>query len=73
VEWKNYKERSQVYGLAICAGSVFAGLVFLLGVLRRSYWALAMPVVVGFLGALYVVFWIGRALVTTPLEPPAQD
>jgi hypothetical protein len=32
-----------------------------------------MPVIVGFLGALYVAFWIGRALVTTPLEPPAQE
>jgi hypothetical protein len=47
--------------------------VFLIGVLRKSYWALAMPVIVGFLGALYVAFWIGRALVTTPLEPPAQE
>jgi hypothetical protein len=73
VDWQNYKERSQVYGLAICATSAIAGLVFLLGVLRKSYWALAMPVIMGFLGALYVAFWIGRALITTPLEPPAQD
>jgi hypothetical protein len=73
VEWQNYKERSQVYGLAICATSAITGLVFLLGVLRKSYWALAMPVIIGFLGALYVAFWIGRALITTPLEPPAQD
>ncbi len=73
MEWQNYKERSQVYGLAICATSAIAGLVFLLGVLRKSYWALAMPVMIGFGGALYVAFWIGRALITTPLEPPAQD
>ena len=73
MEWSNYRERSQVYGIAICAASAIAGIVFLIGVLRKSYWALAMPVIVGFLGALYVAFWIGRALVTTPLEPPAQE
>ena len=53
-------------------GAVTA-LVFVVGVLRKSYWALAMPVIVGFLGALYVAFWIGRALITTPLEPPSQE
>ncbi len=73
MEWSNYRERSQIYGVVICAASAIAGLVFLLGVLRKSYWALAMPVIVGFLGALYVAFWIGRALITTPLEPPAED
>jgi hypothetical protein len=62
-----------MYGLAICAASGIAAGVFLFGVLRKSYWALAMPVVMGFMGALYVAFWIGRALITTPLEPPAQE
>ena len=73
MEWNSYRERSQMYGLAICGASAVAALVFLVGVLRKSYWALAMPVIVGFLGALYVAFWIGRALITTPLEPPAQE
>jgi uncharacterized membrane protein YadS len=62
-----------MYGLAICGASAVAALVFLIGVLKKSYWALAGPVIVGFLGALYVAFWIGRALVTTPLEPPSQE
>jgi hypothetical protein len=44
-----------------------------MGVLRRSYMALALPVMAGFLGALYIAFWIGRALITTPIEPPADD
>jgi hypothetical protein len=47
--------------------------VFLIGVMRRSYLALALPVTAGFLGALYIAFWIGRALITTPIEPPADD
>jgi hypothetical protein len=59
--------------MVICALSVITGLAFVAGVLRRSYLALALPVTAGFLGALYIAFWIGRALVTTPIEPPADD
>jgi hypothetical protein len=59
--------------MILCAISVFTGIVFLMGVLRRSYMALALPVMAGFLGALYIAFWIGRALITTPIEPPADD
>jgi hypothetical protein len=66
-------ERSHIYGMIICAISIVAGLILLVGVLRRSYLAVAIPVMVGSLGALYVAFWIGRALVTTPIEPPADD
>ncbi len=66
-------ERSHQAGLIICVASAFAAFVFLIGVLRRSYMALALPVTAGFLGALYIAFWIGRALVTTPIEPPADD
>ncbi len=66
-------ERSHFYGLIICAITVLTGVMFLGGVMRRSYWALALPVTGGFLGALYVAFWIGRALIATPLEPPADD
>ena len=66
-------ERSHTWGIAICAVSVVTGLLFVIGVLRKSYMALALPVTAGFLGALYISFWIGRALVTTPIEPPADD
>ncbi len=66
-------ERSQQAGLIICAVSVVTAVVFLIGVMRKSYLALALPVMAGFLGALYISFWIGRALVTTPIEPPADD
>lgn len=66
-------ERSHTAGIIICATSALTALVFLIGVLRRSYLALALPVTAGFLGALYIAFWIGRALITTPIEPPADD
>lgn len=66
-------ERSHFYGLIICAATVFTAITFLFGIMRRSYMALALPVTGGFLGALYVAFWIGRALISTPIEPPADD
>ena len=52
---------------------MITAITFVIGVLRKSYMALALPVTAGFLGALYISFWIGRALVTTPIEPPADD
>ena len=58
-------ERSHTYGIVICAISVITAITFVIGVLRKSYMALALPVTAGFLGALYISFWIGRALVTT--------
>ena len=51
----------------------FLALIFSIGVLKRSYYALALPVLGGTLGALYIAFWIGRALITTPIEPPSDD
>lgn len=66
-------ERSHIYGMIICITSILTGIALLTGVLRRSYWALALPVMMGSLGALYVAFWIGRALITTPIEPPADE
>ena len=50
--------------LAICAGSVLLALLFGVGILRESYWALALPVAVGVLGMAAMVFWIGWAIFT---------
>lgn len=66
-------ERSHTYGMLICAMSAFMALIFGIGVMRKSYYAIALPVAGMFLGALYIAFWIGRALITTPIEPPADD
>lgn len=57
------------YGAIISAVSVVVGLIYMVGVLRRSYWALALPVTAATVGALYISLWIGRALMTTPSEP----
>lgn len=56
----------------ICAGSVLLGGVFVFGLTRQSYWALAIPVAGAVLTLLGMVFWIGWAIVkqkTTLAEP----
>ena len=45
-------ERSHFYGLIICGITILTAVTFLGGVMRRSYWAVALPVTGGFLGAL---------------------
>ncbi len=49
--------------LGICAVSILLMLVFLLGLVARSYWALAIPVAIAVLGIAGMVFWIGWAIV----------
>jgi len=61
-------ERTRMYGILISAIAVFVGLVYGIGVLKRSYWALALPVTAATAGALYITLWIGRALIATPTE-----
>jgi hypothetical protein len=51
------------------AVSVVLGLIYGVGLLRRSYWALALPVTAATVGALGASLWIGRTLMTTPDEP----
>ncbi|MBE7518538.1 MAG: hypothetical protein HS107_04770 [Thermoflexaceae bacterium] len=60
------------YGMLISLAAAFAGLVYTIGVLRKSYWALALPVTAATMGMLYITLWIGRALMTTPSEPPEE-
>ncbi|MGH7752126.1 MAG: hypothetical protein ACREN5_04865 [Gemmatimonadales bacterium] len=56
------------YGTVISAVSVMMGLLYLLGLARRSYWALALPVSIATIGALGASLLIGRTLMTTPDE-----
>jgi hypothetical protein len=53
------------YGFMISALAVLVGAAYAVGILRRSYWALALPVTAGTAGALYIALWIGRALIAT--------
>lgn len=64
------RESSKVQGLAICLGSALAAVLFLVGVAMKSYWALAIPVGIGFFWLLGLVFWIGWTLLTLRTKPP---
>jgi hypothetical protein len=70
-------DRSRLLGGLVCAGALLAGLLFLYGLAVESYWAIALPVAIGFVFVLWLVFWIGWTIATvrveasgSPLPPP---
>jgi hypothetical protein len=52
---------------------VIAAVIFLWGISAQSYWALAIPVMIGFLGVLAMGFWIGWTILTIKTAPPAAE
>ena len=61
-------ERSQLTGVLIMVGAVLQMMVFLWAAARRSYMAVALPVM-GALAALSALaFWIGWTMFTTESE-----
>jgi hypothetical protein len=57
-------ERERAYGVAICAGVLLAFLALLEGMRRRSYWAIALPVLLASGAVLSLAFWVGWVLFT---------
>lgn len=56
------------YGAIIAAAGIGLAVFQLVGLLRRSYWTVALPVAsLMFAGAASLV-WLGRLLMTTPLD-----
>ena len=61
-------ERSQTTGVLIMAGAVLQMMLFLWAAARRSYMAVALPVM-GVLAAISALaFWIGWTMFTTENE-----
>jgi len=67
------RDTSRFLGGLLCAAIVAVALIFLWGVSARSYWALAIPVAVGFLGILAMGFWIGWTILTIRTAPPTAE
>ncbi|MDY6917098.1 MAG: hypothetical protein SVP26_04000 [Chloroflexota bacterium] len=65
-------QKSRVVGALICVLVVVTGAAFVWGIVLRSYWAVAIPVVIGFLGMLALGFWIGWTMAVTKIEPPPE-
>lgn len=67
-------ETSRAQGWAITAGAGIAALLFVLGILNGSYWAIAIPVAIVTLFALGLVAWVGYTIATIQVEAdPAPD
>lgn len=66
-------DSSRAQGGLICAGVVVVGLIFLLGVLSGSYWALAIPVAVLVFFVLGLTFWVGWTIATIRVEPEQAE
>ena len=66
-------DTSRVLGALLCIAIIVITIVFLWGVSLQSYWALAIPVTIGFLGILALGFWIGWTILTIKTTPPAAE
>lgn len=62
------KSYSRIQGFLLCLGVIVAAILFLWGVFSKSYWALAIPVGIGFLWLLGLGFWIGWNILTIKVE-----
>jgi hypothetical protein len=71
-EGEPLNEASRTQGLLICAGAVAVGIVFLLGLLTRSWWAVALPVGALLAVVLGLAFWVGWTIATVQVEPEAD-
>ena len=61
-------ETSRAQGWAICGGAGLAALLFLIGILNGSYWAIAIPVAIVTFFALGLVAWVGYTIATIQIE-----
>jgi hypothetical protein len=59
-------------GALVCAGSATMAAAFVLGLLKRSYWTLAIPVVGGVFIFILVAIWVGLTLALTPVKPESE-
>ncbi len=67
-------DASRTQGWAICIGAGVLGLLFLIGILKGSYLALALPVAILTFFVLGLSAWVGFTIATIQVEPePAPD
>jgi hypothetical protein len=65
-------DRAHSTGIAIMAGAALAFLLFLVGALRRSYAALALPVTAAMATLTALAFWVGWTMMTMEEEPEEE-
>ena len=62
------QETTRAQGWAICGGAGMAALLFLIGIVKQNWWALAIPVAIVTLFALGLVAWVGYTIATIQVE-----
>jgi threonine/homoserine efflux transporter RhtA len=62
-------DSSRTQGGLICAGAALVGLVFLIGLIKGAWWAVAIPVGVLLAFVLGLTFWVGWTIATVQVEP----
>lgn len=62
-------DSSRTQGALLCAGVALLALLFVVGVLSKSYWALAIPVAALVFFVLGLSFWVGWTIYTIRVEP----
>ena len=62
-------DSSRTQGGLICIGVVIVGAWFLLGLLKQSFWAIAIPVAILVFFALGLTFWVGYTIATIQVDP----
>lgn len=66
-------DRSQMTGGLIMVGAVVQVFLFIVGLFRKSYLALAIPVTAAMAALGALAFWVGWTMVTTPADMPEPD
>lgn len=64
-------ERSQTIGAIMMAAAGLQMLIFTLGILRRSYLAVALPVLAAIAAVSGLLFWVGYTMVN--MEPDLTE
>ena len=70
--------RAQTTGIILMAGALLQMLLFVIGAARRSYLALALPIMAAMTALTALTFWVGWTMVTmeeeeeAPATPPAD-
>lgn len=62
------QETTRAQGWAICGGAGLAALLFLIGIMKQNWWAIAIPVAILTLFALGLVAWVGFTIATIQVE-----
>ena len=64
-------ERSQTIGTILMAASGLQMLIFTLGIMRRSYLAVALPVMAAIAAVSGLIFWVGYTMIN--MEPDLTE